>query len=439
MSLFDLQDLCIVIGSIATLDLPMVVDLIGIYVLKGPYCTLTMTDWFLQALSVIPRGSWGDGYTTNTQHNPRPKIGRPSSPKPHVAAGHLQESPPPPRTAAAAPHRRPPPVIVIGLVSISVTRRIHSCQNPSDLLVQIDGGIAFPVVDLIRRSTVAYNSSASFHVILVGAGRLDASKLKVSCSGGTVASSRGDNLRWRVPVDWYTSRKIPVAEYQSQGKSLISYSSEMASSLISNSHHVDFDSVFGMDDSTITQMFELLIATGLKDFLGCPAVYYEAALIEFFENGSVREDGVVVSTIRGINVEISEGMFATAFGFRLREMKIEYRRLHDMLAKMLFVKAGSFDAVTHERFMLMTAITFDVKINWGSLLFGVLKAMVTPGSRQAKGYAIQICVVLSKVPGLELGESNPFPIHRVFTERTVHRFVHINEQIGMGKPQVLPQ
>ncbi|KZV30173.1 hypothetical protein F511_20803 [Dorcoceras hygrometricum] len=60
MSLFDLRDVCMVIGSLATLDLPMVVDLIGIYVLKGPYCTLTMTEWFLQALSVIPRGSWGD-------------------------------------------------------------------------------------------------------------------------------------------------------------------------------------------------------------------------------------------------------------------------------------------------------------------------------------------------------------------------------------------
>ncbi|KZV18311.1 acyl-CoA dehydrogenase family member 10 [Dorcoceras hygrometricum] len=60
MSLFDLQDVCIAIGSLATLDLPMVVDLIGIYVLKGPYCTLTTTNWFLQALSVIPRGSWVD-------------------------------------------------------------------------------------------------------------------------------------------------------------------------------------------------------------------------------------------------------------------------------------------------------------------------------------------------------------------------------------------
>ncbi|KZV13548.1 hypothetical protein F511_45288 [Dorcoceras hygrometricum] len=30
----------------ATLDLPMVVDLIGIFESNGPYCTLTMTDWF---------------------------------------------------------------------------------------------------------------------------------------------------------------------------------------------------------------------------------------------------------------------------------------------------------------------------------------------------------------------------------------------------------
>ncbi|KZV38763.1 hypothetical protein F511_27996 [Dorcoceras hygrometricum] len=49
-----------VVGSLATLDLPMVVDLIGIFVLKGPYYTLTVTDWFFQALSVIVRGSWGD-------------------------------------------------------------------------------------------------------------------------------------------------------------------------------------------------------------------------------------------------------------------------------------------------------------------------------------------------------------------------------------------
>ncbi|KZV20442.1 myosin-11-like [Dorcoceras hygrometricum] len=74
MSLFDLQDVCIAIGSLATLDLPMVVDLIGIYGLKGPYCTLTTTNWFLQALSVIPRGSWGD-VARRSYHDPMGKPG----------------------------------------------------------------------------------------------------------------------------------------------------------------------------------------------------------------------------------------------------------------------------------------------------------------------------------------------------------------------------
>ncbi|KZV45816.1 hypothetical protein F511_33451 [Dorcoceras hygrometricum] len=149
MSLFDLQDICIVIGSLATLDLPMVVDLIGIYVLKGPYYTLTTTNWFLQALSVIPGGSLGDiarRFTMNTihSHNPSSKIGLP------FPLPTSRRRRPPPSAAAAAGD------FVIELVSISVTRRIRTCQNSSDLLVQIDGGIAFPVVDLIRRSTAVY-------------------------------------------------------------------------------------------------------------------------------------------------------------------------------------------------------------------------------------------------------------------------------------------
>ncbi|KZV24832.1 hypothetical protein F511_34417 [Dorcoceras hygrometricum] len=233
----------------------------------------------------------------------------------------------------------------------------------------------------------------------------------------------------------------------------------MASSSISNSHHIDFDVVFGMEDTDLVQMFESLIATGLKNFLGCPAVFNEAALTEFFENSSVREDGLVVSTMNGVSVEISEEVFAATFKLPVegltdlsevpknlvldarslfsiskeqvsisclkKAMKIQYRLLHDILAKTIYVKAGSFDSVTRDRFMLMTAITFDVKINWSSLLFGVLREMVTPGSRQVKGYAIQICVLLKNFPGLELGESKTFPIHRVLNERTVHRYVVI--------------
>ncbi|KZV46104.1 hypothetical protein F511_31538 [Dorcoceras hygrometricum] len=67
----------------------------------------------------------------------------------------------------------------------------------------------------------------------------------------------------------------------------------MESSLISYTVHVLFDSVLAMDHEGIVAMFEALVASGLKEFLGCLAVLYEAALIEFFQNGSVR-DGMVV-------------------------------------------------------------------------------------------------------------------------------------------------
>ncbi|KZV34315.1 hypothetical protein F511_36989 [Dorcoceras hygrometricum] len=202
----------------------------------------------------------------------------------------------------------------------------------------------------------------------------------------------------------------------------------MESSLISSSHHIDFDSVFGIDDAGLVQMFESLIATGLKEFLGCPAAIYEAALTEFFANGSVR-DGLVVSAIKGKTVEISEEEKVSISCLK-KELKIEYRLLHDILAKNIFIKEGSFDAVTRERFMLMSAITFDVKVNWNRLLFGILKEMVTPGSRQAKGYAIQICVLLKNIPGLELGESRAFPVPRVLNEIMVHWYVVINENVG---------
>ncbi|KZV31224.1 hypothetical protein F511_09418 [Dorcoceras hygrometricum] len=136
MSLFDLQDVCIVIGSLATLDLSMVVDLIGIYVLKGPYCTLTTTNWFLQALSVIPRGSWGDVARRFTMIR-WPPLGRRPSPlhKPQAAAErHAPPHAPPPRDRTCFDHR---------------DEEIPFVSNSSVLLVQADEGFVLPVVDLI--------------------------------------------------------------------------------------------------------------------------------------------------------------------------------------------------------------------------------------------------------------------------------------------------
>ncbi|KZV42467.1 hypothetical protein F511_32564 [Dorcoceras hygrometricum] len=126
MSLFDLQDVCIAIGSTATLDLPMVIDLIGIYGLKEPYCTLTTTNWFLQELSVIPRGSWGDVARRSYQDT----------------MGKSGIVIPEPQCRRRRPLRRK-------FVSGQFDEENPSAQISSRLLVQGDEGVSYPVVDRI--------------------------------------------------------------------------------------------------------------------------------------------------------------------------------------------------------------------------------------------------------------------------------------------------
>ncbi|KZV25915.1 hypothetical protein F511_28594 [Dorcoceras hygrometricum] len=237
----------------------------------------------------------------------------------------------------------------------------------------------------------------------------------------------------------------------------------MASSLYSTAQHVDFESVLGMDDPDMVSMFEALMASGLRGFLGCPAIVYEDALIDFFENASVRS-GVVISTVGGQLVEISEKLFTETFELpidglgdlsempkdavfdarsivslsgepislsgRKNQMKMPFRLLCDIVAKAISVKAGSFNAITVEKFSLMTVVVCGVKMNWAKFLFGVLKKMVTAGLKQAKGFAIQISVLLATFPSVELGESSEFPASKILSKKTVLRFVSINDRDG---------
>ncbi|KZV41829.1 dystroglycan-like [Dorcoceras hygrometricum] len=237
----------------------------------------------------------------------------------------------------------------------------------------------------------------------------------------------------------------------------------MAASFYSKSQHVDFESVLSMDDQGMVSMFKSLMASGLAVFLGCPAVIYEDALVEFFENASVRED-VVISTVAGQLVEISEEWFAESFELpvdglgdlseipkdaifdarsivslsgepislsgRKNQMKFEFRLLCDIMAKAISVKAGSFNAITVEKFSLITAVVCSIRMNWAKILFSIFKRMVAPGSKQAKGFAIQISLLLANIPNLELGASSEFPASKILTKKTVHRFVSINDRDG---------
>ncbi|KZV19213.1 hypothetical protein F511_09954 [Dorcoceras hygrometricum] len=237
----------------------------------------------------------------------------------------------------------------------------------------------------------------------------------------------------------------------------------MAASFFSNALHVDFDSVLAMDESGMVSMFQALVDSGLQGFLGCSAVVYEAALVEFFANGRVR-DGLVVSSVDGVSVEISEELFAESFELpvdgledlseipkdvvfdarsivslsgeqinlsgRKNQMKMPFRLLCDIVAKAISVKAGSFNAITVEKFSLMTAVVCGVKMNWARFLFGVLKKMVAAKSKQAKGFAIQISLLLATFPTVDLGEASEFPASKILSKKTVLRFVSINERDG---------
>ncbi|KZV32684.1 dystroglycan-like [Dorcoceras hygrometricum] len=232
----------------------------------------------------------------------------------------------------------------------------------------------------------------------------------------------------------------------------------MASAFYSNTVHIDFASVLAMEIPGIVSVLHVLTASGLEGFLGCPAVIYESELAEFFINGSVK-DGLVVSTVNGVPIEISEQLLAETFELpvvalselsempkdkiydarsivsmsgepvslsgRKGLMKIEYRLLCDIMAKSISVKAGSFNALTVEKFALLTAVVCGLKMNWASVLFNIFKKMVTPGSKQAKGFAIQISLLLENIPNLNLGESSEFPVSKILT---VHRYISVTDK-----------
>ncbi|KZV22663.1 hypothetical protein F511_43712 [Dorcoceras hygrometricum] len=181
----------------------------------------------------------------------------------------------------------------------------------------------------------------------------------------------------------------------------------MASAFYFNSQHVDFDSVLAMDDQGMVSMFQGLMASGLAGFLGCPAVIYEDALVDFFENASVR-DGVIISTVAGQLVEISEEWFAESFDLSVDGLGDLSAIPKDVIfySRSIVSLSGSFNAITVEKFSLITAVVCCIRMNWARFLFSIFKKMVTPGSKQAKGFAIQISLMLENIQNLELGASS---------------------------------
>ncbi|KZV55638.1 hypothetical protein F511_27318 [Dorcoceras hygrometricum] len=78
---------------------------------------------------------------------------------------------------------------------------------------------------------------------------------------------------------------------------------------------------------------------------------------------------------------------------------------------------------------MMTAIHFGLKVNWGYVLFNVLKDMVDKSQKKAKGFAAQIGALLKSIPSIPMGNGVSFPSAKVLSMRTVHTYIVTNSTI----------
>ncbi|KZV19619.1 hypothetical protein F511_10522 [Dorcoceras hygrometricum] len=258
-----------------------------------------------------------------------------------------------------------------------------------------------------------------------------------------------------------------ITKKRRTGKSLLNSSSSqstvMASVFITYSYQINFESVLMIHDHEgMVNMFKALEASGLRRFLGCESVLYETELGHFFDTALIQDEDITC-VISGKFVSISPTLFATVFDLpsegitnfsevpkdkvydarslfsqkgvqidvhgKKKYMKHEFRLLNDILAKAITVKAGSFDSVTVECFQMMTAVQYGLKVNWGKVLFNVLKDMVDRSQKKAKGFAAQIGVLLKGIPAITMGDGVPFPSAKVLSMRTVHTYIVTNTTI----------
>ncbi|KZV38383.1 hypothetical protein F511_13954 [Dorcoceras hygrometricum] len=176
-----------------------------------------------------------------------------------------------------------------------------------------------------------------------------------------------------------------------------------------------------MKHDGMEKIFKSMEDTGIKGFLEAYDLVYEGDVIEFFVSARVIA-GTIVSSVGNRKMVLTKDLFTEVFGLPIegqtnlmdipkdtvveigslfsgsddpfkapnkkKGMKINFHLLHDIVAKALCVKAGSFDVVTSEKFDFMVAITAGMKVNWGQILFQVLLSMINNPKRQSQGFAV---------------------------------------------------
>ncbi|KZV17407.1 putative inactive serine/threonine-protein kinase scy1 [Dorcoceras hygrometricum] len=156
----------------------------------------------------------------------------------------------------------------------------------------------------------------------------------------------------------------------------------MAASFFVNAMQVEFEYVLAMEHTGMAKMFKSLEDTRLKGFLEASGSVYEAAVV----NSSLMQKLLLERSVPN----------------KKKEMKIEYRLLHEIVAKALSAKAGSFDVVT----------------NFGG-----------DGERSYQAvtrFAVQVSVQLQNLVKSDLRELVKFPPQKVLNNKSIHTYIKKN-------------
>ncbi|KZV36560.1 hypothetical protein F511_23589 [Dorcoceras hygrometricum] len=195
-----------------------------------------------------------------------------------------------------------------------------------------------------------------------------------------------------------------------------------------------------MKHDGMKKMFKSLEDTWLKGFLEAFDLVYEGDVIEFFVNVKVIV-GTIVSSMGNRKMALTKDVFTEVFGLsteglttfmditkesvvemrslfsgsdepfrapnKKKGMKMEFRLLHDIVAKALCTKAGSFDVV--------------------------LLSMVNNSKRQSQGFAVQVSVLLEKLVKTDLGDSVNLHPQKVLTNKSVQTYIKKNLEKPTGE------
>ncbi|KZV46113.1 hypothetical protein F511_12640 [Dorcoceras hygrometricum] len=233
----------------------------------------------------------------------------------------------------------------------------------------------------------------------------------------------------------------------------------MAASFFVNTLQVEFESVLTMEHTGMAWMFKSLVDIGIEGFLAASGSVYENAVVELFANVKV-VTGTIISTVANEKLALTKEVFAEAFKLptegmtrfldipnpivvemcgrffgsdvpfmaprKKKEMKVEFRLLHDIMAKAVCAKTRSFDVVISEKFDLMLAISAGLKVNWVQILFQVLVAMVNNPTRQSQGFVFQQSVLLDRLVKADHGEVVKLHHQKLLASKSVQTYIKKN-------------